>query len=323
MPRLGFVLGGGGMRGLAHIGALEVLAEHGITPAEMVGCSAGSYIGALAAADVPPAVMADIALRIGRDTILDFDLNGLVLRRSSCPALFKGERMMKFFRRTLPIHHFDDLPRPYYVNAVDLHTGLEVQWGTGIPDSPDIPSAVYASCALAGVFPPLVHGSGAYVDGGVVDSLPLRLFAERPVDAIVAITLETLTGTSGRRPESEGFLAVLGQARLIASHHILMDRMPFTQGKHVYFIEPKVSRYGLFEFSSAPAVLEEGRRAARAMLEACPELLRGNVVADERVAHGGNGHGNEHRQGNGEGNGNGHGTGNGNANGLHLIGPAA
>ncbi len=316
MKRYGLVLGGGGMRGLAHIGALGVLAEHGIVPSELVGCSAGSYIGALAAADVPPAVMADIALRIRRDTILDFDLNGLLLRRSSNAALFKGERVLKFFRRTLPIHRFDDLPRPFFVNAVDLHTGREVLWGTGIPDSPDLPSAVYASCALAGVFPPLQHGDGAYVDGGVVDSLPIRFFSDREIDCIVAITLETLTGIHDRRPEIEGFLAVLGHARLISSHHTLMDRLPHTSGKPVYFIEPRVSRYGLFDFTRPEDILEEGRRAALEAIELHTGLRESGVAP---AVAGGNGHGN----GNGNGHTNGNGNGNGNGDGPSLNVPAA
>src|SRR5450631_3304873 len=85
--KVAVVLGGGGMKGLAHIGALKALHRHGIVPDEYIGTSVGSFIAAMAAGGLSPEQIEDIGLSIRRHDILDYDWLGLLWRRGASQPL--------------------------------------------------------------------------------------------------------------------------------------------------------------------------------------------------------------------------------------------
>src|SRR5882672_6460985 len=91
--KVAVVFGGGGMKGLAHIGALKALHRHGIIPDEYIGTSVGAFIGAMAAGGLSPDQMEDIGLNLRRKDILDYDWMGLLLNRGASRSLYRGKAL--------------------------------------------------------------------------------------------------------------------------------------------------------------------------------------------------------------------------------------
>src|SRR5262245_24361242 len=109
--KVAVVLGGGGMKGLAHIGALKALHRHGIVPDEYIGTSVGSYIAAMAAGGLTADQIEEIALGIRRRDILDYNWLGLIMRPGRSRSLYRGKALHDFFRRTIPIDRWEDLKK--------------------------------------------------------------------------------------------------------------------------------------------------------------------------------------------------------------------
>ena len=171
------VLSGGGLKGLAHIGVFRALEERGLAPSLVVGSSIGSLIGAAWAAGATPDRMEARALRVRRRDVFQVARVDVALRRLLAPALYRREPLDALVASLVGDITFRDLKRRLLVNTTDLHTGMQVMWGLpGLLDA-RVADAVTASCALPGIFPPREIGGRAYVDGAVVENLPVRLAA--------------------------------------------------------------------------------------------------------------------------------------------------
>ena len=105
------------------------------------------------------------------------------------PALYRREPLEFLVRSLVGDITFRDLPRRLLVNTADLHSGMQVIWGLpGLLDTM-VADAVVASCALPGIFPPRVINGRAYVDGAVVENLPVRLAASLANGPILAVNV--------------------------------------------------------------------------------------------------------------------------------------
>jgi len=169
---IGLVLGGGGARGLAHIGVLRALEELGHRPVAIAGCSIGAVIGALAAAGRSPEYIEDLARSLRRRDLIEIGKSG---------AIFGNEKIGKYIEPHLPAT-FEELEIPLKVTAVDCQRGQLVVLGTG-----ELVSSVLASSAIPGLLSPVFHGDRIFLDGGVLNNLPVdvvRTMTEGPVVAV-------------------------------------------------------------------------------------------------------------------------------------------
>jgi NTE family protein len=165
--KLGLALGGGGARGLAHIGILKVLENAGIQPDLLVGTSMGGMIAAMYAAGVSPADMEAEALRrcSTRQIVKLVDIN------PSVRGLMKGVRIYNLLADTLgPDLTFADLNLPVAMLAVDVKTGKEVVIREG-----KVTDAVRATISVPGVFVPFDLPPYRLIDGGVLNNLSCHL----------------------------------------------------------------------------------------------------------------------------------------------------
>ncbi|HXC24966.1 MAG TPA: patatin-like phospholipase family protein, partial [Gemmatimonadaceae bacterium] len=184
--RIALVLGGGGLKGFAHIGVLRALAERGLEPVIVAGTSIGALIAAAFTAGVSLDEMAHQALALHRRDLFRVNHVGMVMERMHNPAIYLEHPLRSLIAAAIPDIKFDDLRRRLLVNTVDLARGTEVVWGLrGLRDV-SVRDAVYASCALPGFFPPGVVHDRICVDGGVVDNLPVAL-AGQGMDAVIAV----------------------------------------------------------------------------------------------------------------------------------------
>lgn len=170
--KVGLVLGSGGARGYAHIGVLRALEERGIEVAAIAGCSMGGIIGALHAAGYS----AQRIHEMWKD-VVPFKL----IDRSSMGGLIGGRAITKHLERYLP-PTFEELKIPVAVTATDVQRGKLVVLRSG-----DLPRALRATSALAGLFAPEEYEGRILIDGGIVNGLPvdvIRTLTHAPVVAV-------------------------------------------------------------------------------------------------------------------------------------------
>ncbi|PYO86652.1 MAG: hypothetical protein DMD58_16300, partial [Gemmatimonadetes bacterium] len=162
------VLGGGGMKGLAHVGVLQALLERGHRPTRIIGSSVGALVAAAWAGGMGIAKLREIALSLKRKEVFAVAHADMAFKRMRSPALFRREPLEHLIARTCGDLTFQQLDPPVVVNTVDLNSGMQVFWGLPGLDDIRVADAVFASCALPGYFPPHEIGGRFYVDGAVV-----------------------------------------------------------------------------------------------------------------------------------------------------------
>jgi NTE family protein len=267
------VLSGGGLRGLAHIGALKALRTLGVTVHEYIGTSMGSLVCALAAGGMDIEGMEQLALDLKSDDILDFSLSHMVRNALRTSSVYRGERLMQYFERIIPIDSFKLLEKPLLVNAVDVDYGNEVYWGSEGFDDVPVHIAVCASCALPGVFPAVKIGESFYVDGGVMTNLAVRKARQRGADLIIAINLGLpALGKIRDSMEQRGIIDMLVRSSGIMMRRILQLQLRDFIEYPLILIEPDVQSRRVFEFDEAAESMRAGERAALNVLRDHPLL---------------------------------------------------
>jgi NTE family protein len=189
--KIGLALSGGGARGFAHIGVLEVLIEHNIRIDMIAGSSAGSIIGGAFAAGMSVDEIATMSSKIGWTNMTRPSLSPL--------GLLSNAPMGHFIEREFPAATFEALRIPFAAVACDFESGEEVILkGTG-----DLPFAIRASCAMPGAFAPLIDKNNRLlVDGGVVSPMPTDAVQKMGADIVIAVDLTACGTTFRTRPRT-------------------------------------------------------------------------------------------------------------------------
>jgi NTE family protein len=171
-PGTAFVLGGGGNLGAVQVGMLQALFELGVVPEVVIGCSVGALNAAGLAADPTLAgvrKMRDVWLNLNGDELWPAGrISGLWMLGRKGQAIQPNTGLRQLIERALPYQRLEDAVLPVHVNATSLETGRG-HWFT----SGSAVDAILASAALPSVFPPVVVDGQAYIDGGVVDNVPI------------------------------------------------------------------------------------------------------------------------------------------------------
>jgi len=264
--RFSLVLGGGGMRGLAHVGAMRALIERGWIPSEIIGTSIGSLIAATWAVGFTLAEMEQFCLGLTRRDIFQIAHADMAFKRMRSPALYKSEPLDHVIRGFVGDATFADLTRGLIVNSVDINSGAQVYWG--LPGLTNVPvaDAVFASCALPGFFPPREIDGRWFVDGALVDNLPVRLAAARGVDAVVAIDVGA-TSVLRAEMQEKGFAAMSARASEIVFQQTMEWHLGTWTAPPLLLVQPRVEHVPMFSFAHAQALIDEGFRATTAALD--------------------------------------------------------
>lgn len=161
MYNIGIALGGGGARGFAHLGVLQALFEKGIKPDIISGVSSGAIIGAfIASGKTPMEVM--VIMKSYKVTSLagfNFHTNGLL-------SLSKLRHLLETH---ISEKNIEDLKTPLYIAATNLHQGNIVYFHSG-----PLIKTIEASSSIPILFAPVKLGNDLYVDGGLLDNIPVR-----------------------------------------------------------------------------------------------------------------------------------------------------
>ncbi len=272
-PRLALVLGGGGLKGFAHIGVLQALEARGLRPAVFAGTSIGSLIAAARAFGVSVAEMTERAIALRRRDLFRINHVGMVMERMQSPSLYLENPLRELVRAVVPHRRFSDLSTELLVSTVDLERASQVVWG--LPGLKDVwvDDAVYASCALPGFFPPGTVGGRICVDGGTVDNLPESFTHSLGVDAVIAVDVGSSQIARAHGAGDLGFAGVFMRAATTMMNALQGRHLAQHAGPPMLLIRPSIFHLDWFTFGRAEELIEEGRRAAEEAFDALDDML--------------------------------------------------
>ena len=201
-PTLGLALGGGGARGIAHIGVLKALERADIQIDFLSGTSMGGVIAAAYASGLSPDEIESLALEYS---------NSRTLWRLADPALprqglFRGERLYAYFEKHLKRSTFTELQIPLTLVAVDLNSGKEIHLHKG-----SVAKAVRATVSVPGLLAPVQQNGQCLVDGALLNNLPTDVVRTMGADVVLAV--DVFSGSS----EEPSYWQILGQRRFLAN----------------------------------------------------------------------------------------------------------
>ena len=252
--KVALVLGGGGSKGLAHVGVLHELEQAGIHPDLIVGCSSGAIIGALYADQPHVKRLESLLINLKRSDILDFSLF------SSPFGLVKGFLLKSFLRENLKARRFEQFQIPFIAVATDLSTGELIEFGGG-----EIIPAVHASAAVPGVFDPVKYLGRYLVDGGAADPIPADV--AKKYGARVIIAVDVGEDLSSKEPYH---LFHVAQRSLEISYRRLSEYV--TRDADVV-IRMNFQDLGMFSDRYNQEIYKHGRETAREMLPQIQQVI--------------------------------------------------
>lgn len=252
--RIGIGLSGGGARGVAHIGVLQALEENGFYPEVLAGTSAGSIVGALYAAGYSPAEMLDFV----KDSSI-FKVFRVVLPNDGLAKLsYLQERLAEYIGKD----DFSALDKKLFIAISNLITGeLEIR------DSGPLFDVVKASCSIPLVFKPVEIGEYLYVDGGVLENLPVSPLQSH-ADFIIGVNVMPHVETRAKSVQN-----LIGIATRVFDMSIWANTRPNLDCIDV-LIEPKeVQKYNIFLFTKHQELYEIGYKATLAQMDRIREAM--------------------------------------------------
>ena len=294
-PTIAAVLSGGGEKGLAHIGALQVFDELGVPFDVVAGTSAGSLVGSLYALGYRGEDIEAIVTRSGlslNDVFLDqVDLQTVRLEERILPdevmlripldgfrptlqtGVVAGQRVMQLLNLySWGFHQVEDLttlPRPFACNAVDMITGEDVILSTGF-----LPRVVRACISLPGIYRPVPRGDWLLVDGGLSHMLPIPEAAFLGSDVLIGVDVtgdvsETGEVQLGPEGNDRDFLALFLSNMGIERRRVAVA---YRDSLNVV-VDPDVRGVPPNDYDQAPLLIERGRAAGEAALPRLRALM--------------------------------------------------
>ncbi len=282
--KIGLALGGGGARGLAHIGILKVLEREGIHADIIAGTSMGGLVGAAYAAGISPGEMERVAHRWSRPLEMVKLMDPGLIQG----AMLKGSRIYRALETLLGKGlRFETLPRQLAVTAADLNSGCEVILKEGL-----VVDAIRATISFPGVFAPLKRFGLRLVDGGVLNNVPADVVRQMGANLVLAVDVlpEFSQNSPGRPNVAHPLFPPKGPRPLKELWHIQMmmisaaTRLRLQASPPDLLMRPRLpAGMDFFAGFSRPAVaIEGGMKEAERMLPRIRSLLDG-PTSDEGV----------------------------------------
>jgi NTE family protein len=240
--KIGLCLSGGGSRGFAHLGVLQAMDDLGIKPTMISGSSSGALVAAIYAQGVSPLEAFEQLSNISvvRSLRLAFNRFGI----------FKLNKAASLLKKFVPHNSFEGLAIPIAVCATHISQGEAVYFTKG-----ELSQAVMASCAIPGLFSPVIINGKRFVDGGIIDNLPLKPLKET-CDYFVAVNITPFEKKLAVKSAKDIFFKSL---------YISIDHQTREKAKEFdLIIEPKdIVRYSGLSTKKAKELFDLGYAAAK------------------------------------------------------------
>jgi NTE family protein len=243
MLKTGVVLSGGGVRGFAHLGLLQVLEETGIKPHAVSGVSAGAIVGALYAAGHSPQQI----LQIMKSNSY-FGWSSFLVNKD---GLFSMKALQKVLQTHIPQNTYESLQCKLFVTATDFASNTTVTFFTG-----KLIETVVASASVPVVFEPVIMGEQVLVDGGLLNNFPVEPL-ESICDRLIGCYVNNI-------PTGKGNGKRIGKMNMIEKcFHMAIAPVVYSKVKKLdVFVEPLLHQFGMFDVNKANEIYEIGYQTA-------------------------------------------------------------
>lgn len=272
--KIGLVLSGGGAKGLAHIGALEVFEEAGIRIDYIGGTSMGAIVGALYASGYSAKELDSIFKSIDFSTLIqdniprntktfyeksDAEKYAISLPfddfKISLPSsLSKGQNIYNLLSRLTShvahINDFSQLPIPFFCIGTDIETGKPIKLDKGY-----LPQAIRASGALPSLFSAVEIDGQLLIDGGVTNNYPIEHLKKTDVDIIIGVDVQDSLLSR------ENLISVFDILTQINNYRTIND-MTEKRGQTDVYINPDISNFSVISFDKGNAIIQAGKDKA-------------------------------------------------------------
>lgn len=242
----GLVLSGGGARGFAHLGVIQALNEAGIFPDVISGTSAGALIGVLYADGYTPNEILNL---LNGGSRLDF-------MRPAMPreGLLQINAVLKILKSSLRAKVFKELKIPLFVAATDLNNGKAVYFSEG-----DLFCPVIASASIPVLFQPVKIDDISYVDGGVLDNLPVR-----PIENKCRTLIGSFVNPVGYMEKISGLINIAERTFMLS-----MSKEIFEKSKkfNLFIAPPELRNFKILDPEKSGELFEIGYRETREKLK--------------------------------------------------------
>ena len=273
-PGIGLALSGGGARAMAHVGVLQIIDSAGLQIGYISGTSMGAVVGAFYAMGYSGHQIQQIMKTVDWQAVSDnkvqrknlsfFDRKQSDRYLLSLPITEKGITipaginygyyiLQNLSHLTISYPGYQDfrtLPIPFVCTGTDIESGLLKEFDEGI-----LSDILRASTAFPSIFFPYEIDGRLYVDGGVMDNLPISLLTKRGVRYIIASDVQNPAYT---KDQLTSINKILEQAATFASQKAYDDNICNAQ----ILLEPKMTEAGLLSFEYTDRLIQEGRKAA-------------------------------------------------------------
>lgn len=245
---VGLALGGGGAKGLAHIGVIKALLNAGINIDFIAGTSMGALVGGYYAATKDIKALEDMAYSLKRSDI--FPITEILKRKDG--ALFRGKSVADLLKREFGDTKIENCQIPFTAIATDVSNGDEVLINQG-----SLMEAVKASVALPAIFAPVKIGDRLFMDGGLVNPVPADIVKKMGAEYVIAVDVSSKWMTA---PEElikmHDLYSIVANAFSIIEYQTA--KLPLKSADIV--LRPPVLNYDWLDFSRAKELVKIGER---------------------------------------------------------------
>jgi len=242
----GLVLSGGGARGFAHLGLIQALNDAGIFPDIISGTSAGALVGVLYADGYSPK---EILHLMNHGSRLDF-------MRPAMPreGLLQISGIHKILNTHLRAKTFEELKTPLFVTATDINNGKVVYFSEGVLLDP-----VIASASIPVLFQPVKINNISYVDGGVLDNLPVR-----PIENDCRVLIGSFVNPVGYIEKISGLINIAERTFMLSMSKEINEK---AKKFNLFVAPPELHNYKILDPEKAGELFDIGYKATKDKLK--------------------------------------------------------
>jgi NTE family protein len=257
-PNVALVLGGGAFHGMAHAGVIKALEDAGIPIDLIVGTSAGSMVGALYADNPNIDDLIPLIKSTKAKDVFDFSLSSV--------GFVSGKKLQRYMTNQLRATQIEDTQIPFVAVTTDIEKGKSVALKAG-----PISASVNASCAIPGIFEPVKMYGTTFVDGGVIDGVPVNIAKEYHPKYIIAVKITQFDTTVVLKSRKK----VVLRGYDVASHYANKESISLAN----IIIQPNLKGLSLMGGKDNEKIYKLGIIAAKEMLpEIRSELKKRNIL---------------------------------------------